>query len=162
MRTGDGLRAEGIPQAKEALRLLERLGRTVEQARSLQCLAQLLNRDEQRAAAEQAASRSLDLIRDKGQELLVCQYHDILWKKICSFHDEAEAAIKHHETALVIASSFGWRDQHFWILGLLGDPILSRTQGRRGLGLMLNVPRCMRRRRASFASCDVAPGDGFG
>jgi tetratricopeptide (TPR) repeat protein len=69
---------EGIRQAKEALEIFERNNDTVEQAQVLNTLAELLLDDEQLDAAEDAASRAIDLVPEKGQEFTVCQLHQTL------------------------------------------------------------------------------------
>jgi tetratricopeptide (TPR) repeat protein len=104
---------EGIRQAKEALVILERINDTVEQALVLKSLAQLLLRDNQLDAAEDAASRAIDLISDKGHEFLLCQLHWALGR-IHRSKGEKEKAIHHFRTALGIASRFNWRDDIFW------------------------------------------------
>ena len=52
---------EGIQQGKEALEIYKRLNDTSGQAHSLQTLSRLLNQDHQLDAAEEAASRAIDL-----------------------------------------------------------------------------------------------------
>jgi tetratricopeptide (TPR) repeat protein len=71
--------------------------------------------DKQLDAAEDAASRAIDLISEKGQEYLVCQLHRVLGK-IYQSKGEKEKAIHHFETALGIASPFNWHDELFWII----------------------------------------------
>ena len=117
MRLADAswFHVHGIRQAKKALEIFERLGRRTEQAQCLQCLARLLKWDKaQRDAAEEAASRSLDLLLDKDEEFLVCEYYYTLGG-ICNSKDEIGKANNHFKTALGIASSFGWQDRQFWI-----------------------------------------------
>jgi tetratricopeptide (TPR) repeat protein len=104
---------EGIRQAKEALAILERINDTVEQALVLKSLAQLLLRDNQLDAAEDAASSAIDLILEKGQELLVCQLHRTLGR-IHQSKGEKEKAIHHFRTALAISLNFSWHDEAFW------------------------------------------------
>ena len=108
------LRNEGIQQAKEALKIFERLGDTVEQAGCLNCLAWLLWGDEQFDAAEEAASRAIDLIPERGEQFIACESHRVLGK-IYRSKGEREKAINHFEAALGLASSFGWHDLLFWI-----------------------------------------------
>jgi tetratricopeptide (TPR) repeat protein len=104
-----GLFKEGIRQAKEALEISERINDTNEQARSLERLAQLLSYDGQLDAAEDAASRGIDLISEKGQEHAVCCLHQVLGG-VYQTKGETEKAIHHFKTALTIASPFNWHD----------------------------------------------------
>jgi len=108
-----GLRKEGIQEVKEALEIFERLGDTVEQARCLFDLARLLYSGEQLDAAEEAASRAINLLSGKGQQYLVCGSHRVLGNIYCS-KGEKQKAINHFETVLGIASSFDWQDELFW------------------------------------------------
>jgi len=109
-----GLYEEGIRQAKEALEVYERLDDTLGQAESLQSLAWSLQGVGRLDAAETAVSRAIDLLPENGDQLLACKSHRILGIIYRDKH-EAEKAIHHFETALGIASSFGWRGQLFWI-----------------------------------------------
>lgn len=68
---------EGIQQSKEALKIYERLGDTVGQARCLNCLARLLLGHDPESA-EAAGTRAIDLLPQKGQEVLVCRFHRTL------------------------------------------------------------------------------------
>jgi tetratricopeptide (TPR) repeat protein len=104
-----GLFKEGVRQAKEALEISERINDTYEQARSLEWLAQLLSYDGQLDAAEDAASRGIDLISEKGQEYSVCRLHGVLGG-VYKSKRETEKAIHHFKTALTIASPFNWHD----------------------------------------------------
>ena len=107
----------GTPLVKIALETFERLDCTTERARALRRLAQLSKSDS--SAAEEAASRSLDLLRDKDEDLLVCECHQTLGD-IYRYHSKIGKAIDHFNTALEIASSHGWQDQQFWIHHSLG------------------------------------------
>ena len=109
-----GLCKEGIQQAEEALGIFERLGDTTLQARCLINLALLLHDDKQLDAGEEAASRAIDLLPEKGQQLLVCNGHDVLGK-IYTSKGNAEKAIHHFEVALGIVSSLGAASRAFWI-----------------------------------------------
>ena len=109
-----GLPREGIQQAKEASNIFERLGNTVDQARGLMNLAYVLRNDEQLDAAEETASRAIDLLPEKGEQLKLCQGYRILGEIYYSKGD-TEEAINHFEIALGIASSFNWHDDQFWI-----------------------------------------------
>jgi tetratricopeptide (TPR) repeat protein len=110
---------EGIPQAKESLEIFERLNNAPGQARSLQELAWLLLGNNQLDAAEEAASRSIDLLPD-SEQFLLCKGHRVLGD-ICCYKGETEKAIKHFETALGIASSSNWHGQQFRTLYSLAE-----------------------------------------
>ena len=103
---------EGIQQAKEALEIFERLGDTREQADCLVTLTQLLCGDGQLGAAEEAATRAIDLLSGPSQEFLVCQSHRFLGD-VYSDKGEREKAIHHYNVALGIASTSNWHDQLF-------------------------------------------------
>ena len=79
----------------------------------MQLLAWLLHSDKQLDAAEEAASQTISLLPDEGEQFLVCQcYHllgDIYYSK-----GEIEKAINHFKTALRFASSSNWHDEQFW------------------------------------------------
>ena len=114
-----GNRAEGIPLVKIASEIFERLNHTAEHAQSLQCLAWLL-RLESSSAAEEAASRSLNLLLDnKDDEFFVCECHRTLGDLFRHSGKIGEAK-DHFSIALKIASSHGWQDQQFWIHHSLG------------------------------------------
>ena len=105
---------EGIQQAKEALEIYELLGSTVGQAQCLEYLASSLRSDNKLDAAEEAVSRAIDLLPEKGHQSLVCDSHRLLGL-IYRSKGETEKAIHHYEVALEIASSFDWRDHLFWV-----------------------------------------------
>ena len=109
-----GLLKEGIGQAREALEIYERVGTAQSQGQCLVGLALLLRGDKQLDAAEEAASRAIKVLPEKGEEWQVCESHDILGV-IYRSKGEREKAIHHFETALTTASSFGWSDRLFWI-----------------------------------------------
>ena len=109
-----GLHEEGVELAKEALEIYERFGDTSGQAWCLNRLARLLYGDKQLDAAEEAASRAINLLPEKGEQFLSCQCHRVLGE-ICCSKDKTEMAISHFEAALEIASSFNWHVQLFWI-----------------------------------------------
>ena len=98
---------EGIPQAKEASEIYERLGDAVEQAQCLIALAWLLHHDDKLDDAEEAASRAIHLLPENGQEFQVCQCHQVLGE-ICRSKGDTGKAVHHYEIALEIASSFNW------------------------------------------------------
>jgi len=109
-----GLSEEGVQQAREALEILERTGDVVGQARCLIKLALLLRDGQQFDAAEEASSRAIGLITEKGSQSLVCESHRVLGN-IHRSKGETEKAIHHHEVALEIASSSNWHDGLFRI-----------------------------------------------
>jgi tetratricopeptide (TPR) repeat protein len=108
-----GLRMEGILQAREALEIYEQTGNTFGQAESLTMLTWLLFEDKQLDAAENAASRAIDLVSGKGQEYHVTRLHRVLGKVHYS-KGRKEKAIHHYNTALEIASPRNWNDELFW------------------------------------------------
>jgi tetratricopeptide (TPR) repeat protein len=109
-----GLHDEGIRHAKRASEIYERINDTIGQGQSLNDLAWLLFGCEQFDAAEDTASRAIDLLTGKGHESVICQLHRILGD-IYRSKGEKEKAIHHFETALGIASPFNWPNQLFWI-----------------------------------------------
>ena len=117
---------EGIHQTNEALKIYKQLDHMAGQTHSLNGLAWLLCQDNQLDAAEEAASRVIDLLPDQDNQFLACQCRRVLGK-ICHSKGETEKAIKHFEVALGIASSFSWHDEQFWILCSLAK--LFRDQG---------------------------------
>ena len=109
-----GLYEEGVGQAREALEIEERLNDKLGQAKSWHCLARLLHEDDQLDAAEEAASRAINLFLDEGDQFGVCDSHRLLGD-IYLAEGDTEKAINHFETALRIASPFNWHNQQFWI-----------------------------------------------
>ena len=115
-----GLYKEGIRQAEEALEIYERIGDAEGQIRTLDSLAWLLFEDEQLDAAENAASRAINLASGKDQGFNVSRLHRTLGV-ICGSKGDKTKAIHHFETALQIASPFNWHSRLFWIhFGLAG------------------------------------------
>jgi len=103
---------EGIQQAKEASEIFERLSDTVKQASCLINLAwALYDNDEQLDAAEEAASRAIELLPEEGEQRLLSHGHRVLGK-IYASKGETDEAIHHFEVALRAATSL---DQLFWI-----------------------------------------------
>ena len=96
------------------MEIYERIGETEGQIESLNQLAWLFFGDKQLDAAEEAATRAIDLVSGKGQEFYACQLHRTLGQ-ICGSKGDKKNAIHHFETALGIASSFNWCDLLFWI-----------------------------------------------
>jgi tetratricopeptide (TPR) repeat protein len=109
-----GLLEEGIQNVKEAAEIFEWLGDPVNQADSLIALAYVLHDDKQLEAAEEAASRAIDLLPEKGKQFLVSTGHLILGN-IYSSKGDTEKAVHHLEVALEIASSLNHENQLFWI-----------------------------------------------
>jgi len=105
-----GLHEEGIQQALEALEIYKQLNHMFGQAISLERLASLLHSVNQLDAAEEAASRAIDLLPGKHEQYVVCRCHRVLGK-ICYSRGETEKAIDHFETALRIASPPCWHGQ---------------------------------------------------
>ena len=108
------LQKEGIVQAREALEIHERFGNTKGQAECLTKLTWLFLRDKQLDAAEDAASRAIDLVSDRGEEFLLSRLHRVLGKVTYS-KGRKDKAIHHFDTALAIASPRNWHDSLFWI-----------------------------------------------
>ena len=77
-------------------------------------LTLLLLYDDQLDAAKDSALRTIDSLPEKGQEYLLSRSHRLLGKIHDSKGEKAEA-IHHFETALGIASPFGWQHELFWI-----------------------------------------------
>ena len=109
------------------MELYERLDNTYGQASSLNRLAQLLRDDNQLDAAESAALRAIDLLRNKPHRHLASQCHRILGD-IYRSKGETEAAIEHLETALAIVSHFNWHEEEFWIHHSLTEVFLGENR----------------------------------
>jgi len=118
---------EGIEQAKEALGICERLDDTLGQAQCLMKLAFILHHDRQLDAAEEAASRSIGLVPEKGNKSLVGQSHYILGH-ISRSKGEMEKAIHHYEIALGTASSLNWQDLSFSVHYCLAELFLDQRR----------------------------------
>ena len=108
-----GHSVEAIQLVKESLALFEQLQHTQGQADSLQNLAELLRDDNQLDAAEEAISKSINLLLGSGEQFGVCKGYRILGK-ICHSKGETEKAIGYFETALGVVSSH-WQTEQFWI-----------------------------------------------
>jgi tetratricopeptide (TPR) repeat protein len=104
---------EGIQRAKEALEIFERIGDTTGQALCLSELSCLFSKTFQPDAAEDAASRGIELISEKDQGYLFCDLTQALGIIYCSKGEKAKA-IHHFETVLRIASPPNWRDLLVW------------------------------------------------
>ena len=109
-----GLYEEGIGQAGEALEIFKQLDDKLGEAKSWNCLGWLLYDDDQLDAAEEAASRAINILLDEGDQFEVCKSQHLLGN-IYHNKGETEKAINHFETALGIASPRNWHDQQFWI-----------------------------------------------
>ena len=120
-----GLCRDGIQEAKEALEIFEQLGDTAGQAWCLINLARLLRGDGQLNAAEDAASRALDLLPETGKQFQVCGSHRTLGN-IYRSRGETEKAIHHFEMALGIAYDFNWHALLFWVHYELAELFLGR------------------------------------
>ena len=118
-----GFYKEGIQMAKEALEILERLGKTGPQGRCLANLAWLCHDDDQLDAAEEAASRAMDLFSKEGDQDWVCKTHSLLGA-IYRSKGETEKAIHHLEIALGLASSSDWHNQLHRIHSVLAELFL--------------------------------------
>jgi len=107
-----GLYDEGVQQAREGLEMYEWLGNTEGQAQFLIQLAWFFLEQEQLDAAEEAASRAMNLLPETADQSFVCNSHQILGL-IYRSKGEIEKAVHHLEAALGIASSFDWHGQLF-------------------------------------------------
>ena len=109
-----GLHGEGKQQAEEALHIAEMIGDIGEQTRCLTYLAWLLLDGKQLDAAEDTASRAINLASEKGQAHVACHLHRILGG-IYRTKGKKKQAFRHFETALGIASPFNWHPILFWV-----------------------------------------------
>jgi tetratricopeptide (TPR) repeat protein len=122
-----GLYEEGIQQTKEASEIYKRIGNAIGQTRCLNDLAWLLFDDGQLDAAEDAAFHAIDLVPEKGQEVLRCQIHRILGQ-IHRSKGEKEKSIHHFDTAIEIASLFDWHSELYWIYYALAQLFLNENE----------------------------------
>ena len=122
-----GLTKEGIQQAEEASKIFEQFGDTVGQAQCLERLTRLLSRDRQFDAAEEAASRAINLFSVKDKPFRLCESHRILGE-VYQDKGETEKATHCFEIAFGIASPFSWHDQLFAVLYSLA--VLFHNEGR--------------------------------
>ena len=109
-----GLSKEGIQQAREAVGIFQRLDIAVGEANCLHHLARLLHADGQLDAAEEAVTRAINILPEKGGEFSLCQFYRGLGN---IFIDKGEGgkAFDHFEKALGIASAFKWNGELLWI-----------------------------------------------
>jgi tetratricopeptide (TPR) repeat protein len=117
---------EGIGQAKEALEIFERVESTRCQMQCSDVLAWLLLDTNQLEAAEDVASRAINLTPEKDYELPVCRLHRVLGN-IYRSKGEKEKAIHHLKTAIRIASPLNLHDNLFW--NHFGLAMLFRDEG---------------------------------
>ena len=122
-----GLYEEGIQQATEASEIYERLGSPMGQAQASQQLARLFLEANQLDSAEDVAARTIDLVPEKGEEYLLCQFHRTLGV-IYRSKKNKEKAIHHLKMALEIASHFDWPDQLFWIHNALSSVFINEQE----------------------------------
>ena len=108
-----GLIEEGIKLAREASEKFQQLGETTGQARCLISLARALYNDHQLDAAEEVASRAIDLLPEKGEQVWASHSHRILGY-VYNSKGETEKAVHHLEVSLGIASSFSSDVELFW------------------------------------------------
>ena len=105
---------EGVRLVEEASEILERLGDSVGRARCLKDLAWSLYSNNQFDAAEEAATRAVDLLSEKGEQVHFCESHRALGHIYRSQGDVGKA-VHHLEVALGVASSFDWDDEPFLV-----------------------------------------------
>jgi len=97
---------------KEASKIHQQLNDAFGQAHCLGLLGWLLYDDQQFDTVEEAASQSINLLPEKSDQSLVCNYYRLLGE-ICSSKGDTEKAISHFEAALRTASAFGWYYEQF-------------------------------------------------
>ena len=122
-----GLYKEGIQMANEAWEVLERIGEIGGQGWYLRSLARLYHDDNQLDAAEEVASRAMDLSSKKGDQYYVCESHYLLGT-IYDSKRETKKAIHHLEAAARLASSPDWHIQLYRIHSRLAT--LFRREGK--------------------------------
>ena len=118
------LNVEGIPRAREASEIYERLDYAAGCASSLRCLAWLLAEDGQADAAEEAIARATSFTSDEPTKP---EYHHILGH-ISLSRGEMGVAITHHETVLGIATSLNSREAQSPIIRCLVHLLLKEAQ----------------------------------
>jgi tetratricopeptide (TPR) repeat protein len=104
---------EGIQQAREALEIFKRTGNTAWEMQCLNDLAWLLFDDKQLDAANDVASRAIDLATENGDEVSVCRFHGVI-ANILQSKGEKKKAVHHFEAAIRIASLLTLHDTLFW------------------------------------------------
>jgi len=108
-----GLYDEGIQRGREALEIWESLDDTVGLVECLINLAWLLHGDKQLDAAEETASRAINLLSEKDNQFQLSKSHLVLGN-VYQSKGEIKKAIHHFEAVLGIASSFNWHELLFW------------------------------------------------
>ena len=121
------LHKEGIQRAEEALGIYEGLDHTTGQTHSLQVLAWSLYNDKQLDAAEEAGSKAVHLLSDKGNRFLVCGCYRVLGN-IYRSRGKTEEAIDYFKTALEIAIAFNWQHHLFWTCFSLAELFFSNNR----------------------------------
>ena len=111
---------EGIQQAKEALQIFERLNDPGNQAECLINLARILISEMQIDAAEEAATRAISLLPEKGQQHRISKAHRVLGY-VHRSKGRTEEAIHHLQIAQRIATSLKAIHQLFWVHFTLAD-----------------------------------------
>jgi len=122
-----GLHEEGKTQVDEASKILEQIGDVVGQARCLRTLAVLLESAEQLDAAEEAASRAINLFSENGNQFQVCQIHRLLGR-IYRSKGETDKAIHNFEVSSGTASSFNWHNELVFVHFALAEPFLAENK----------------------------------
>ena len=119
-----GLCEEGIQQAKEALDILGKLGKTNSQVECLMVFASLLREDEQLDMAEEVATLAMDL---SGDQYILCQAHLVLGR-IHRSKGDLEKAVHHFEESLRIASTLNAHNQLSRTHLIVGELYLSEGE----------------------------------
>ena len=122
-----GLHKEGIRQTEEALEIYKRLNNTGGQAMAWQRLARSLYDDNQLDAAEEAASRALELLSVRSGQYAACECYRTLGF-VSRSKGETDKATGHFETALEIASRFNSHYHLFWIYCSLAGLLFERKR----------------------------------
>jgi len=104
---------EGIQQAEEGLEIYRRLGDVSGEAWCLRRLGFVLYQSGKYEAAEEAASRAIELSLNQGQRYQLCISHRLLASVYRVTH-QREKAIANYQAALDIVAPFGWQHELFW------------------------------------------------